>query len=203
LALETVDGGLLEDVTITNITMREITNSPIFLRLGSRMRGPEGVPVGALRRVIISNVMCSNSASSLGSIISGIPGHEIEDVRLNDIYIEHQGGGSKEDALGQPPENADKYPEPTMFGNTMPSHGFLIRHARNIQLNNVEIACAKEDLRPAFFLEDVKGADFTQIRTRQATSLPVFSLKRVSEFSLVQSRPAQDVFLQSVEERKL
>ena len=203
LALETVDGGLLEDVTITNITMREITNSPIFLRLGSRMRGPEGVPVGALRRVIISNVMCSNSASSLGSIISGIPGHEIEDVRLNDIYIEHQGGGSKEDALGQPPENADKYPEPTMFGNTMPSHGFLIRHARNIQLNNVEIACAKEDLRPAFFLEDVKGADFTQIRMRQTTSLPVFSLKRVSEFSLVQSRPSQDVFLQSVEERKL
>src|SRR5215467_6655294 len=65
LALETVDGGLLEDVTITNVTMRDITNSPIFIRLGNRMRGPEGVPVGALRRVIISNVMCSNSASSL------------------------------------------------------------------------------------------------------------------------------------------
>src|SRR5262245_2919236 len=76
LALETVDGGLLEDVTISNIAMRDIVNAPIFMRLGSRMRGPEGVAVGALRRVIISNVVCSNALSSLASIISGIPGHE-------------------------------------------------------------------------------------------------------------------------------
>jgi polygalacturonase len=36
LALETVDGGLLEDVTIANVTMRDIWNAPIFLRPGSR-----------------------------------------------------------------------------------------------------------------------------------------------------------------------
>src|SRR5437016_758019 len=124
LALETVDGGILEDVTINNITMRDISNSPIFLRLGSRMRGPAGVPVGVLRRVMISNIMCSNAASGLSSIISGIPGHDIEDVRLSDIYIQHQGGGSKESAAIQPPETEDKYPEPTMFGPTMPGHGF-------------------------------------------------------------------------------
>ncbi len=75
LALETVDGALLEDIAITNITMRDIVSAPIFLRLGSRMRGPTGVPVGSLRRVLISNIVCSNSASSLGSILSGIPGH--------------------------------------------------------------------------------------------------------------------------------
>lgn len=57
IALETVDGGILEDVTITNITMRDIVNSPFFLRLGARMRGPEGTPVGVLRRVKISNVI--------------------------------------------------------------------------------------------------------------------------------------------------
>jgi polygalacturonase len=60
LALETVDGGLLEDVTITNITMRDIGNAPIFLRLASRMRGPDGVPVGELRRIIISNIVAYN-----------------------------------------------------------------------------------------------------------------------------------------------
>ena len=77
LALETVDGGLLEDVTITNTTMRAIVNSPIFLRLGSRMRAPEGTPVGELRRVIISNVVVYNTDPRFGSIISGIPGHDI------------------------------------------------------------------------------------------------------------------------------
>ena len=56
LALETVDGAQLEDITITNITMRDIVSAPIFIRLGARMRGPAGIPVGALRRVLISNV---------------------------------------------------------------------------------------------------------------------------------------------------
>src|SRR5207248_7999744 len=60
LALETVDGGLLEDVTISNITMRDVVNSPIFLRLGRRMRAPAGTPVGQLRRVNISNVVAYN-----------------------------------------------------------------------------------------------------------------------------------------------
>src|SRR5438477_1863236 len=53
LALESVDGALLEDVTITNITMRDIVNALIFLRLGSRLRGPDGTTTGALRRVMI------------------------------------------------------------------------------------------------------------------------------------------------------
>src|SRR5216684_1231119 len=71
-ALETVDGALLEDVTISNITMRDLQGAPIFMRLGARMRGPAGVPVGALRRVLISNIVCSNAGSLVCSIISGI-----------------------------------------------------------------------------------------------------------------------------------
>ena len=74
LALETVDGGMLEDVTITNITMRDIITAPFFLRLGRRMRGPEGVPVGVLRRVVISNVVCSNSASRRPRLSAASPG---------------------------------------------------------------------------------------------------------------------------------
>jgi polygalacturonase len=115
LALESVDGALLEDITVTNISMRDIMSAPIFLRLGRRMRGPEGTPVGTLKRVIISNVVCSNSVSGLGSIISGIPGHDIEDVKISNIQVLHKGGGTKEDAAYQPPEHEDIYPEPDMF----------------------------------------------------------------------------------------
>jgi polygalacturonase len=203
LALETVDGGLLEDVTINNVTMRDISNSPIFLRLGSRMRGPEGVPVGALRRVIISNLICSNAVSNLASIISGIPGHEVEDIRLSDIYIQHQGGGAGENALIQPPENENAYPEPTMFGAAMPDYGFFIRHARNVHMSNLEIVHAKEDQRPAFVLEDVKGADFFRVRTQRNSTAPTFALKQVTDFSVAQSRPVADTLLETIEERKL
>src|SRR5579863_64993 len=41
LALESVDGALLEDVTVSNISMRDIMSAPIFMRLGKRMRGPD------------------------------------------------------------------------------------------------------------------------------------------------------------------
>src|SRR5262249_39903377 len=184
-------------------TMREITNSPIFLRLGSRMRGPEGVPVGALRRVIISNIMCSSSASKLGSIISGIPGHDIEDIRLSDIYIQHLGGGNKEDALIHPEEKENAYPEPTMFGQVLPSHGFFIRHVKNLHMSHVEIAYAKDDQRPPFVLQDVTGADFFRVKTQRAGDAPTFALKRVTDFSVAMSRPVPDTQLENAEEKKI
>jgi len=118
LALETVDGALLEDIAVTNISMRDIMSAPIFMRLGRRMRAPDGTPIGTLKRVIIDNVVCSNSVSGLGSVISGIPGHYIEDVKISNVQVLHQGGGTKEDAAYQPPENEDLYPEPDMFTAT-------------------------------------------------------------------------------------
>ena len=74
-ALESVDGALFEDITFTGVTMRDCTNTPLFLRLGSRMRGPAGVPVGTLKRMIISNVVSYNSASQFSGagLIMGIP----------------------------------------------------------------------------------------------------------------------------------
>ncbi|MEJ7737458.1 MAG: hypothetical protein WKF97_08540 [Chitinophagaceae bacterium] len=67
--------------------MRDIVNSPIFLRLGARMRGPAGTPVGALRRILISNIMVHNADSHFSTLIAGIPGHDIEDVKFNNIRI--------------------------------------------------------------------------------------------------------------------
>jgi hypothetical protein len=183
--------------------MRDISNSPIFLRLGSRMRGPAGVPVGVLRRVMISNIMCSNAASGLGSIISGIPGHDIEDIRLSDIYIQHQGGGSKESAAIQPPETEDKYPEPTMFGPNMPSHGFFIRHAKNIQFSNVEVVYTKEDARPAFVLQDVNGADFFRVKAQHVPDASTFALKNIADFTLAQSRPLPDTRIEGATDKKI
>lgn len=188
LALETVDGGVFEDVAITNITMRDIVSAPVFLRLGSRMRGPEGVPVGVLRRVIISNIVCSNTSAHLGSIISGIPGHPIEHVKISDIYVQHQGGGTKANAALMPAEKENAYPEPGMFG-TMPSHGFFIRHARDVQLSNIEIETVKPDLRPVFFLDDAQDVELVRIRAARQPDTPACVLNNVSGFTISGSKP--------------
>src|SRR5262252_8306840 len=163
LALESVDGALLEDVTIDNITMRDVANCPIFLRLGSRNRGPkDGTTVGALRRVIISNVVVYNADPKYASIISGIPGHDIEDVLLSNIRIYSQGGGTKDQAALDPPEKEETYPEPTMFG-VLPAYGFFIRHVKGLQMNDVQVSYVKVDARPPFCLDQVRDINFFRL----------------------------------------
>lgn len=201
LALETVDGGLLEDVTITNITMRDIKNSPIFLRLGSRMRGPKGVSAGELRRVNISDVVVYNADPRYASIISGIPGHDIEDVRLNNIRIYYQGGGTKAQSELQPPERETNYPEPSMFGD-IPAYGFFIRHAKNVALNNVVVSYRQEDQRPAFVLSHVQGAEFLNVKAQHGLNVPVFSLQNVTDFSALHSSDVPDIRLEKVDQKK-
>ena len=159
LALETVDGAQLEDVTINNITMRDIVNAPIFLRLGARMRGPEGTPVGTLRRVIISNIVAYNVDGKAGAIISGIPGNDIEDVSLHDINIYFKGGGTKEQASIEVPGLENGYPEPGRFGVT-PAYGFFVRHVDGISFDNIHLGLMSNDDRPSFVLDSVKNASF-------------------------------------------
>ncbi len=201
IALESVDGADLEEVTITGITMRDIANAPIFLRLGRRMRGPAGRLIGTLRRVIISNVASYNSASRICSILSGIPGHLVEDVKISDVYLDGRGGGTAAMAAIRPPEFPDKYPEPTMFG-AMPAQGFFVRHVKNVEFTNVEIACEQPDLRPAFALESVEGADFFRTKT-PAGIKPVFALRDVSGFRALACRGVKDTELASVQTKEI
>jgi polygalacturonase len=201
IALESVDGGVLEDVAISNITMRDITDVPFFLRLGSRLRGPEGVPIGRLRRVSINNVVVSNADSRQATIITGIPGHQIEDVRFSGIYLLHRGGGTKQDAAIDPPELEADYPDPNRFG-PIPAHGFFLRHVKGIVMRDIEIRAEKEDLRPAFILDDIQGADLSHIKL-PPDSASAWSLKNVGDFSLGQSRPYADIYIASVTRKTL
>lgn len=215
LALETVDGAILEDVTISNIVMRDVSNAPFFLRLGSRMRGPEGTPVGSLRRVTISNVVVQNADQRYASIISGIPGHPVEDVTFSDIQILYRGGLTMDDVAQQPeelvnafffrggvparepfdtPEREDQYPEPSMFG-LIPAYGFFVRHAEGITFDNVRVGFMEEDRRPAFTLQDVRDAIFRGVRAEQAEDVPTFMLLDVEEFRAYHSTAAADTVL--------
>ncbi|MBN1509929.1 MAG: glycoside hydrolase family 28 protein [Sedimentisphaerales bacterium] len=202
LALETVDGGLLEDVTITNITMRDVAGAPIFLRLGRRMRGPEGVPVGKLRRLTISNLIVHDADPRYASMILGIPGHDVEDVRLSDIRILVRGGAPKEHADVQVPELETAYPDPMEFGQ-LPAYGFFIRHARGIELNNVDVSFMQDDFRPPFILDDVKDAEFNNVRAQTAPQTPTFVLRNVQAFETHQCDGIPDTKRDKVEHEKL
>jgi polygalacturonase len=201
IALETVDGGLLEDVTLTNIAMRDLVDVPFFLRLGSRMRGPQGTAVGELRRVLISNVVVSNADSRQAAILSGIPGHYIDQVKFQNVYIQHRGGRTEQAASTSVPEIENAYPDPNRFG-PIPAQGFFIRHVRGIEMRDLEIHAIEQDFRPGFILEDVDGADFIHVKL-SGNSGASFLLRNVKDFELMESRPIPDTYLESVAEKTL
>ena len=201
-ALESVDGALLEDITITNTTMRDLASGPIFMRLGARLRGPkESTKVGTLKRILISNLECYNAPQNVSSILNGIPGYPIEDVKLSNIYIETVGGATAGMAQIQPPELEAAYPEPRMFG-PMPASGFFLRHVRNVEMSHVEIANATADARPAFYLADVERADFFAVTARRGAD-GAFALHDVKNLRIGWSRAAADASLDKVDSKML
>jgi hypothetical protein len=221
LALETVDGAQLEDITISNITMRHVSTSPIFMRLGARMRGPTGAPVGSFKRVTVSNVVAWDVDPRYAASITGIPGHDIEDVRLSNIRLYYRGGLTQEHFATQPadmvnsrvprdsvprapyavPERETAYPEPSALG-ILPAYGFYLRHVNGIVMDGVEVSFQREDRRPAFVLDDVRDAEFRGTRAQKAQGVPTFVLINVDGFRTRNSAPVVDMTLGKVVKRE-
>ena len=184
LALEEVDGGFMEDITVTNLTMRDIANAPIYIRLGQRLRGPAPIAIGTACRIKISNVAAHNVAAESGVLIVGEPDHPIEDLSLSNIFIDYVGGGTAEQAAREvPAEEPQRYPEPSRLG-TMPSWGMFARHVKNFEVSHVEFRVAKEDLRPTVQLDDVADVAFDAVKFPHAAGAPVFVLKDVNGFAI-------------------
>ena len=225
LAIESVDGGHIEDVSVSNITMRDVTNSPIFIRLGSRMRAPEGTSVGSIKRINIANVVAYNADPRYASIISGIPGHDVEDVRLSGIRIVYRGGLTLAQVAQQPadlvntfffrtsggvplrapydtPELEKWYPEPSMFG-LIPAYGFFIRHAKRIHLNDVDLSYMKEDNRAAFVLDTVEEIEFQHCKATTANLRPMFVLMRAKAVSAHQCAGHADFRVDSASRKEM
>ncbi len=200
LALELVDGGSFEDVTITNLTMRDIGNAPIFVRLGNRGRGPAGVdpqgrpltPPGHIRRVKISQVVATCTASAQGILIEGIPGHPIEDLTLSDILIYFRGGGTADQASRVMPELEEIYPEPQRWG-VLPSWGLWARHVSNFQLRNVELYTLAPDARPALMLESARAVRIDQVRVTPNSASSTLVLKGVADLAVHRSPGLPDL----------
>ncbi|MGQ7944315.1 glycoside hydrolase family 28 protein [Flavobacterium sp. WC2509] len=152
ITLATVDGGNVENIFISNITIDQ-SRCPIFIRIGSRGRVIKGIqkPIsGSMKQVVITNVK-GKSNFVQGSLITGIGGHVIEDVVIRNVNISMEGGGTKEMANATVAEDEGGYPDAGKFSRKgLPSYGFYIRHARNILLDNVKITPINSDDRPDF-----------------------------------------------------
>jgi polygalacturonase len=169
LALEEVDGGLMENISVNNITMMDVQSYPIYITLGTRCRGPEAT-VGTIRNIQISNIIASGVDKMSGIQIMGVPGHNIEGLRLDNIRMVFNGGGTKEDAARTPKELGKGYPEPTGLG-VMPAYGLFARHVSGLELANINFSFANDDLRPAMACSDVSGLEIDNFKGQTASGV--------------------------------
>jgi hypothetical protein len=70
-------------------------------------------------------------------------------------------------------------------------------------MRDVEVSFIKEDLRSAFWLNDVAGADFQHVKAERSANVPMFVLKNVADFNAHQCWPLADMRLERVDAKKL
>lgn len=169
LALETVDGAPMKNVRVKNLQMNDICNSPIYIRLGDRMRGPADSRPSTVEDIYIENINVKNADSRYGCIIAGEEGCPVRNVTIKNVCIEYEGGLTLEDVRNQRGSNPfffhkkvqprtkelKKYPEPSAHG-IQPAWGFNIYYAENIRMENINISVKTPDERPPVHTENAK-----------------------------------------------
>jgi polygalacturonase len=187
ISLEVVDGAEMNGISISNVVI-EGTAVPLFIRLGNRARGyDKNLPkpkVGTIENITISNLTAYNVGNH-GSSISGIPGHNVKNITLDNIRIFYKGGGTTEDVINKIPEKETDYPEATMFGK-LSSYGLFVRHAENITISNIEVHFNSNDKRPALHLENLKNGKVINLQADID-----------SDNTLIVGRNISDIFIQN------
>ena len=180
LALETVDGADMEDIDVSDITMTDICNSPIYIRLGDRMRAPKGFHRSSTDNIRIRRVHVTNADSRYACLIAGVEDNPVRNVRIEDLSVQFKGGLTLEDVQEQRGSNPfffgkdgqarinrhegrGGYPEPSAHG-IQPAWGFSISHAENIRLKRITLSCLHPDERPWLYTKGTK-----KLRLRKIT----------------------------------
>ena len=193
LAFEAVDGGYIENVVVNNVSATN-TGNAIFIKLGHRNKEGE---IGTIKNIAIKNLNVQIPFAKpdlkytiqgpvapffhniFPASISGLPGHNVENISLENISISYPGRGDQGYAnlplwrLNSVPENEHAYPEFSMFGE-LPSWGLYVRHVDGLSMKNVRLSAREPDYRPAYVFDDVKNLNIE--------GGSVFSLSKHSQF---------------------
>ena len=176
LALEEVDGGILENITVNNLSMTDVGDYAIYLTTGKRNRAPNVTTPSRMKNVLISNVIADGVGKMSGIQIMGLPEQPIEGVRVENIRLTSNGGGTAKNAASVPKELGNGYPEPGRIG-TLPAYGIYARHVKDLELANIHLNFSKEELRPAAGFADVQGLEIDNLKPQVATGV------RAAEFA--------------------
>ncbi len=193
LALEEVDGGILENINIHNITMMDVPAYAIYVTTGKRNRGPDVKQPSRMRNVLISNVTADGVSANSGIQILGLPEQPIEGLRLENIRLVCKGGGTEQQAAKTVPELGTDYPEPRGGLSVMPAYGVFARHVRGLELANITLSVENADKRPAMVCTDVDGLEVDNFKAQLGDGVAAAKLDGVKNLVIRNSPVLKDV----------
>lgn len=177
VVIEIADGGEIDGITVTGITMNNV-GSPFIILLTDRARGPEGTLPGSIKNVIIDNLTATGPYRAMEPIqytaeiskeksfakpyiiasnVMGLPENKLENISLSNIYLTVPGGGTEQDRYITVPKNGRQTPFPLAPANTLPAYGIYFRDVKNLRLRNIHIFTLEDDKRDAMVFEDVEN----------------------------------------------
>ena len=118
------------------------------------------------------------------SSITGLPGHPVQDIVLENIDIIYEGGASKKvnfyplDSLAGITEAPTAYPEFSMFGE-LPVWGMYVRHAEGVDMKNIRLKYLNTDYRAAMVFDDINVLKLDGIKIPSEKEFPVIVFKDV------------------------
>jgi len=204
--LESVDGGVLENIEISNIKANN-TGNAIFIKLGQRNQQDGEVTnkankVGTVKNITIKNMDVQVPFDApdkkydirgpklpffhniFPASITGMPEHCVENVTLEDINIIYPGRANKGYAympvhrLDDVPENESSYPEFSMFGE-LPCWGLFVRHVKGLSMKNIDLKVREYDYRPAFVFDNVNDLELKRFRVKDVKETESVILRNV------------------------
>jgi polygalacturonase len=190
LALEEVDGGIMDNLVFNNLTMMDVHEYAIYITTGKRNRTPDLKTVSRARNILISNVIADGVGKMSGIQIMGLPEQPVEGIRLENIRLISNGGGTEKDAAINPRELGTRYPEPRAMG-TLPAYGLYARHVKGLELENINLSFTKEDKRPGAAFVDVDGLEIDNLKPQVAAGVTPAKFAEVKQL-VIRNSPALD-----------
>jgi polygalacturonase len=153
IAIESVDGAMIDNITISNCKISNCGQA-IFIVLGDRRRTVPGraTRIGAISNISFKNIEGEHFTKQYPSIITGIKGHNIQNITFENCCFTVMGGIKTTDQ--KVPEYDASYPEGSKFGDTN-AYGFFIRHTDKVTFVNCTTSVESPDARDWKSTDDV------------------------------------------------
>ncbi|EDM26028.1 putative polygalacturonase [Lentisphaera araneosa HTCC2155] len=212
IALFSVDGAKIENILIEEIEIKG-TKCPLIVYLGERLREIKGDTqariVGSVNNLTIRNIKASGAERPI--ILSGIEGHIIENINLEDLDLQfNKAAISKKSKRKKSKKSNDKalsayelkidtkgYPSSSLFGE-LNAWGTLIRYAKNVQLKNIHFSQDQGINKHVMFIEKAQNilVNKSNVESSEKT-IPWVMAKDVESVKVELNWPKDAIWLKS------